>query len=127
MHIGEATIDAVVTEGQLFVVDAEQVEHRCMQIVAVRGICRCLVRPLVAFAIGCAAFDASACQPGGEGVGVVVAALAALTAGHAAELGGPDDDGVVQESPGLQVLEQCRCGSVHACAHIPMIPRQVFV
>ena len=54
------------------------------------------VAPLVAFS-GCdAAFDAATAEPIGEDVGIVVAAFAALGAGHAPEFGGPENDGVIK-------------------------------
>ena len=42
------------------------------------------------------AFDAAAAEPVSENVGIVVAAFAALGAGHAPEFGGPENDGVIK-------------------------------
>src|SRR4051794_15863243 len=95
VDVGETPVDAVVPEREPAVVDAEQVEHRRMEVIAVSRVLYCAIRPLVAPAVGGAALDPAARQPGGEGGGVVVPALAALAAGHPAELGGPDDDRVV--------------------------------
>ena len=69
-----------------------------------------LVRPFVGRAVGDAALDAAAGEPGGEGERVVVAALGALAAGHAAELGGPDDDRVVEQAGCFKSLIRAAAG-----------------
>ena len=45
-----------------------------------------------------AALDPAARHPDAEGVGVVVAAVRALRAGGAAEFGGEDDEGFVEQA-----------------------------
>ena len=60
---------------KLVVIDAQQVQDRGVQVVAVGRVSGRLVRPFVAFAVGDPALDAAAGQPAGEGEGVVVAAL----------------------------------------------------
>ena len=80
MDVGEATIDAVVTERELGVVDAEQVQDRGVDVVhrgrviSVLG----LVSPFIALAAGDATADATATKPIREAIGVVIASLAAL-------------------------------------------------
>src|SRR5262249_52589720 len=98
MNIGQAPVDAVVPERELFVVDAEKVEQGGMDVVAISRGFRGLVGPLVAFTVGDAAFDAAASQPRGERCRVVVAAFASLAARHPAKLGRPDDDGVIEQA-----------------------------
>ena len=44
------------------------------------------------------AFDTAACHPDGEAVGVVVAAITALSEGGATEFASPDDEGGVEEA-----------------------------
>ena len=57
--------------------------------------------------------DAGAGEPGGEAGGVVVAALGPLLERrHPAELGGPEDQGVVEQPAGLQVAQERRGGLV---------------
>jgi hypothetical protein len=97
-----------------------------MQVVAVRDAVDGLVRPFVARAMGHAPLDAAAGQPGGERERVVVAAPGALAAGHAAELGGPDDDGVVEQAAALEVVDQGR-RLVHTGGHRPVVAGDVFV
>jgi hypothetical protein len=46
-------------------------------------------------------------HPAGEAVGIVIAAFGAfLEEGHAAELGAPDDEGVVEQAALFQVADQ---------------------
>src|SRR5262249_4074548 len=99
-------------------VDAEQVEDGGVDVVAIAGVRGGLVRPLIALAVGDAALDAAAGEPGGEGEGVVVAALAALAAGHAAELRGPQDNGVVERAEGFQGLDQGGGGAFEAGSNV---------
>ena len=117
VHVGQPPVDAVVAERQAGVIDAQQVKDGGVQVVAVRDVFDGLVRPFVARAVGHAPLDAAAGQPGGEGERVVVAALGALAARHAAELGGPDDDRVVEQAAALEVLDQGGGGFVHAGGH----------
>ena len=100
MHIRQAAVDAVVSYGELFMIDAQQVHHRGVDVVAGRGVgaVERLVAPLVALTGDDSALDAAAAEPVGEDIRVVVAAFAALRAGHAAEFGGPQDDRVVEQA-----------------------------
>ena len=52
MHIRQAAVDAVVAEGEALVVDAEQVQHGGVDVVAVSGVLCGAVGPGVAGAIG---------------------------------------------------------------------------
>src|SRR5262245_21491429 len=90
VHVSEPAVYAVVPEGQLLVVDAEQMQNGRVQIVTVRRLTHDLVGPGVAFAAADTAPDAAAGQPAGESERVVVAALAPLAARHAAEFRRPD-------------------------------------
>ena len=53
-----------------------------------------------------AALDAAAGQPDGEAERMMVAAVGAFGAGRAAELGGPDDERLVEQAALLQILQQ---------------------
>src|SRR2546429_252112 len=63
VHIGQTPVGAVVAEGQFLVIDAEQVQHRRMKVVGRGGILGGLPGPLVALAVGHAAFDAASSHP----------------------------------------------------------------
>src|SRR5690349_9624512 len=98
-----------------------------VEVVAVGGILGGPVGPGIAFTVGSATLEASACEPGGEGVGVVVAAFAALAAGHSTELGSPHYNSVIQHTTSLQVFDQGRGRPVHARPHLAMIPRKILM
>ncbi len=63
MHVGQPAVDAVVAERQSRVVDAQQVQDRRVQVVAVGLAGGGLPRPGVALAVGDAALDARSRQP----------------------------------------------------------------
>ena len=84
-------------ECQLLVVQAEQVQHRRVQVGDAACGRRGAVAEVVGRAVGLAALDAAAGQPDAEAVGVVVAAVAALRAGRAAELAAPEDQRLVEQ------------------------------
>ena len=52
MHIGQAAANAVVVEGQAFVVDAQQMQHRGMEIVPMDGLIDSLPADVIGRAIG---------------------------------------------------------------------------
>ena len=116
MHVGKAAVDAVFAEGEFFVIEAELVEDGGVDVVDLGGVFAVggFVAPLVAFAVGDAAFDAAAGEPVGEDVLVVVATFAALGRGHAAEFGGPEDEGVVEHAALLEILDQSGGSDSHA-------------
>src|SRR5439155_6967624 len=106
VNVGQTPVDAVMTEGQLRVVDAQEVQHRRMDIIAVSRIYRRFVGPLVARAVGNAAFGAAAREPGGVGEGIVIATFGALAARHATEFRCPHHNRVVQQAAGFQVFDE---------------------
>ena len=77
--------------------------------------------------VGGAAFESAACDPGGECFGVVVASDSALATGHAAELGGPDNDGIVEHAECFEIFEEGCGGLVHGGTHFAMVLGDVFV
>ena len=91
--------------GELAGVEAELVEDGGVDVGDVVAVFDGVEAELVGFAVGDAAFDAAAGHPDGEAVGVVVASVAALGAGGSAELGGPDDEGFVEQAALFQVFD----------------------
>ena len=79
MHIRQSPVDAVLAKRESFVVDAQQMQNRGMEVVAVGfAFCR-FVAPVVTFAIAGAGFDAGSGQPGDKRSSVVIASVAALS------------------------------------------------
>ena len=95
----EALLEAVVIEGELLVVNAEQVQRGGVEFVAVGDVFDGFEAKFVGAAVASAALDAAAGHPGGESTSIVVAAFAcALRGGLAAEFGGADDERVFQQT-----------------------------
>src|SRR5688572_12345544 len=74
VHVRQPALDAVVVEGQALVVDAEQVEHRGVQVVDRSHVLDSLVAEVVGGAEAEAALYAGAGEPDREALWVVVAA-----------------------------------------------------
>ena len=89
-------------------VEAELVQDRGVDVGDVVAVLDGVEAELVGRAVDDAALDAAAGQPDREAVGVVVAAVAALRPGRAAELGRPDDQRLVEQAALLQVLRAGR-------------------
>ena len=98
--------------GQAFVVDAEEVQVRRLEVVDVDGVFGWVVGEVVGLAVGEAALHAATGHPDGEDVGVMVAAERFLVVDvplaerSAAELAAPDDQRVVEQSALLEVFDQ---------------------
>ncbi len=98
VNIGEAHITAAVTEGELRVVDAQQVQHGGVQIVDGHFVLHDFVAVIVGRPEGRAAFDAAAGHPHREGEGIVISPILALSEGRAAKLAGPDDQRAIEQA-----------------------------
>src|SRR6185503_1631839 len=104
VDVGKAEVAALETEGQLFVVDPQQVKQGRLEVVDIDGVGDDVVAELVGFAVAHAALYAAAGHPEGEGVGVMVAAPlglvvdVALEERRASEFAAPDDQGVVEQA-----------------------------
>src|SRR5689334_5643808 len=77
MHIRQPELAALELERQLRVVEAEEMEQRCVQVMDVDAIGRGIESELIAFADREAGFHAAAREPHREGVGMVIAAVVA--------------------------------------------------
>ena len=76
---------------------------------------------------GEAALDPAAGQEHAEAVGVVVAAVGLLAHRGPAELAAPDDQGLVEQPPALQVGDQGGDGLVAPGAELGVVPFEVAV
>ena len=103
VDVCEAAVDAVLAVGQAFVVDAQKMQHRGVEVVAVRFPFLRLVSPVVALSVGDSRFDAGSGQPGDELAAVVIATVATLSERGAAELGRPDQQRVFEQAARSQV------------------------
>ena len=118
MDVGQAKVETLVPIGQPFVVDAQQVKDRGVQVVDMHGAGRPLAlgRPdhvavgvgnvvgvVVRLAIGDAGLDAAAGHPCGEAAWMMVSPVVrlcqlALAVGGAAEFAAPDYQGLVEHA-----------------------------
>src|SRR5262249_43117752 len=94
-HIGQAIAPAIVEISQFLVVDAEEVQHGGMKIVDTHAILDGFVANFVRLSVTAASVDPSACHPGHESLGVMIATAVALGDWHAAKLAAPDHQGAV--------------------------------
>src|SRR4029434_3548153 len=96
-HIGEAEFTPLVTKSQSFVIQAQAVENRRVEVVDVYLVLQDVEPELVGLAHHLTAFDASPGHPEAEGIGMVIASLgvfdrtAALDHRSAPKLASPDD------------------------------------
>jgi hypothetical protein len=127
VDVGEAAVDAVVPKCQLLVIDPEEMENGRVHVIAIGRVFHCLVGPFIALAVGDAALHAAARKPRRERERIVIAAFASLAAGHAAELGRPEDDRVVKKAPGPEILQQRGRRLVHRTGHVGVVSGKVLV
>ncbi len=76
MHVCEAAVDAVVADGELRVVDAQQVQDCGVDVVDLSGVFAVerFIAPLIGEAVSRASLDAPAAEPVGEDERVVASA-----------------------------------------------------
>ena len=84
---------------------------------------------LVGGAVNVSALDAAARHPDGEGVGMVVSSAGSFRAGGSAELGGPDNQRLIQQAALFEVLQQPGNGFVDLPAQtvVALLQRPVGV
>ena len=96
MHVGEAALDAVVVDGEVFVIETEEVEDGGVEVVRGDGVVS-LEANLIGGAVG--HVTTSTGKPSGEAVRIVVAPVGAgLKHWHAAELGCEHHERVFQQA-----------------------------
>ena len=129
VHIGESAVDAVMAKGEARVVKAELMQDRSVDIVdRGRGVSiKGFVTPDVALTVRQSALDASAAEPVGENERVMIAALAALRRRHAAKLGGPQDERVLEHSALLEILDEGRGAARHAKGERAVVALEVLM
>lgn len=81
MHVGQSTIDAIVTNGESRVVDAEQVQDGGMNIVDLSGVAAVerLIAPFVRGTVADTTANAGSAEPVGEHPWIVITSFAALS------------------------------------------------
>src|SRR5882762_1754668 len=109
MDVGQSEIAALEAIAELRMIEAEQVEDGSMQIVDVDLILRGVEAKIIGLAQRESCFDATAGQPIGEAIGVMIApVVSALDHGGAAKFAAPNHQRIFQEAALLQVLDERR-------------------
>ena len=96
MHIRQTEVAARVAVGEPSVVEAEQMQHRGVQIVQVDFVVDRKVTVVVGRVILEARLHAAAGQSNRVAMRVVVAAIVALRGGRAAEFAAPEHERIIQ-------------------------------
>ena len=113
VDVGEAEVATGVAVGELFVIEAEEVEHGGVEVVDVDLVFDGLEAEVISRAVNVAAFGSAASHPSGEAVVVVVAtvnfALVGSFFGHfddggAPEFSAPEDEGFIKHAALFEVL-----------------------
>jgi hypothetical protein len=112
IHPREAEVEALEAVAELLVIEAEEMQDRCVEVVHGHGITGDMPGEVVGLPIDLAAFDAAAGHPEAEGTRMMIAAgdlleaLAVLTERSAAELAAPHDERGVEQATLFQILQQ---------------------
>src|SRR5262245_37727385 len=89
-------------------IQPQQMQDRCVQIVEVDLVSLCVVAVVVGRAVRQPWADARPSEPHREALRVMVAAVAALSSRSAAKLATPQDQRVVQQATTFQILDKTR-------------------
>ena len=130
MHVGESEVAPRVTVGELTVVDAEEVQHRRVQVVHVHPALDRMVAVLVGGPVRDPAAHAAARHPDGERPRMVVASRLLpeeLRVGGAAEFAGEDDERRFEETAGLEVGEEGADRPVHRAGVLAVVGHELVV
>ena len=132
LDAGEALVETLELVAEPLVIEAELVEQGRGEIADVHRVLDDVVREVIRLAVRQPAADAAAGEPEREAARVVVAAVvlprqAPLAVDRPAELAAPDDEGVVEEAPLLQVLDEGPAGLVDVAALVGEVARKVPV
>ena len=116
-NIGEAVVPSLMLVGKPFMVDAQEVQDRGVEIMHVDARGDDAVTEWIGRAVGDAGLDAATGRPGGEAARVMIAPVVggrqfSLAVIGAAELAPPEHQGVVEHAALLQVRDQGRAGLV---------------
>ena len=109
MNIGQAEITSRVMVGERFMIQTQQGEDRCVQVVQVDLVLRRAQAKVVSRTITHATLHPTTGEPDSKAVGVVIPArpfvVGTLNGRCATELPTTDHERVVQQAPLLEILE----------------------
>ena len=114
MDVRQSTIETVLAVGQSFVVDTKQVKDSCVEVMDRDFVRDGFVSKLIRLTERKRGFDSCTSKPCREPLDVVVSpgCFGSLHRGHPAELGTPDNQGILQHASLLHIGQQRRSGLV---------------
>lgn len=117
MNISQAPVYAVVPDGQLFVIHAQQMQDDGVHVMTgCAGFA--FPGPLVTLAVSRSPLHPTTGKPSDERPTIVIPACLPLAERHTAKLGGPYDQGVFKHASRLQVLDQAGNRLVDLSGHV---------
>lgn len=120
VHIGQAEVPTAGAEGELFVIDTEEVEHGGPEVVEGRDLFDGVIAEVIGGPRDAATPHTSPGEPDTEPEGVVIAAIGPLGERGASEFTGPDDDGFLEQAALGEVGEQAGDGLINLPGHLGM-------
>ena len=111
MNVGEAEIPALVSVGELLMVNPKQVKEGGLQVVNVKPVCCDVVAVFIAFTVGETGLGSTSGHPHGKATGVMIPPETvlvefALAVVRSPELSAPDHEGVLEQAPLLKVGDE---------------------
>src|SRR5262245_24940634 len=108
MHIRKPEIPSLESEREFFVIEAEQMKNRGVNVVSVRWILNRVETEFIGLAKDLPGFHTATREPHCEGIDMVIAPrrVAILAHGGAAEFAAPDDERILQQTACFQILHQ---------------------
>ncbi len=111
---GESDAASAFDNGEVLMIQSHQVENGGVKVSEVNLAVDTLGACVVGAAVSVAGFHSTSGQPEGEGAGVVTGLVLAVPWGEsrAAELSTPDDEGLIQQSTLIEVVQECCDGCI---------------
>ena len=111
VNVGKSELAALEAVGEAFVVDAEEMKDRCVEVVNVDGIFKDVVAIVVGFSNGDSFFYSCSSHPHAEALGmmitsVIFASQFSLTVGGSPKLSTPDEESIFQHTALLEISEE---------------------
>ena len=132
LNTRQLLIEPLKLVGESLVIDSHAMEDRRVQVVDVHWVFGDVVAEVVGLSEGDATFDSPSCHPHAEISRVVIATVivsrqTALAVNGTSEFTSPYDQGVLEHSASLEVLDQRSDRLVDLLALIPNLTRKIPV
>ena len=118
VDVCEAEMPSLKLEGELLMVNSEQMQNRGLEIVDVDFVVNGIKADIIGGSVGDTGFNASSSHPSGKGVGVMVTTPCfavlhvALEERSTTEFATPDDEGFIEHTALLKIADETCAGLV---------------